>query len=46
MRSGKELGVLEHQRVGDQVVILHNKVANTVAVTRWIETGRHSMHKD
>ena len=45
-RSGKELGVLEHQRVGDQVVILHNEMENVIAVMRWIETGWHSMHED
>ena len=32
-RPGKELGVLEHQRVGDQVVVLCNEVENVVAVT-------------
>ena len=46
MGSGKELGVLEHRRVGDQVVVLRNEVTNVVAVTQWIETGRHSMHQD
>ena len=43
---GEKLGVLKQRWVSDQMVILGNEVADIAAASRWVETGRHPMHKD